>query len=288
MSFQERGLKGLYCLFVWFLVALQYIIYILTIFVYVGLLASQCPAASEGLLFEDSLDVGLIELRLPDEPLPSEIYDLDINSYDFTFDTSDMDLYDFDNTTSDDYDPFQKLKDIYPKYSDISVEIIAQNKANFETNTQSKYDIFEIGEQRFIISNGYIFDSEFFKTLSDISLDITENTVDGNRMINLTIDSEVANAYFDLNPIDSGNSLFSGLSEARYAATVQYENEIRNIRSAPSVIFSSPELREFMVETCRSGSFSIIEASPASSFEAYIPTDNDLSELASRNQMRVD
>ena len=271
---KQRCINALFVIFMGFLLFLQYTIYVLTVFVFVAFSMHHCAEVTEDLClpFNNHMSEGLLDLNSPHTILLIEkglpYVDLDESEY---------------LIWDDDYDPFKEFLNKDLQHSNINLEIIDQNKLNFETNAQLNYDIFNIGKNRFIISNGHIFDSELFKTLSDISVNITETTVDNNRIINITIDSEVANAYFDSTQVYSSNSLFSGLSEARYAADMQYETEVRNIRTSPYSLFNSPELQEII-----GGSFSIVEVSPTSSPEPYISVDNDLSALEWRNQMRVD
>lgn len=77
-----------------------------------------------------------------------------------------------------------------------------------------------------------------------MGVDIEVDSARGNRYVNLTIDPEVANELFSSNNIQSGKggSLFSGLTEYRALRDLEYEEDIRNIRTM-SVVFSSPEFR---------------------------------------------
>lgn len=79
-----------------------------------------------------------------------------------------------------------------------------------------------------------------------------ENDRSGNAISTLRIDPEVANALVTNYPLDSGNSLYSGLYEAIQASNTSYEREIRAIRTQP-VESLSPEIRQIITSMDRGG-----------------------------------
>nr|YP_009543488.1 LAGLIDADG endonuclease [Coniothyrium glycines]AYU74378.1 LAGLIDADG endonuclease [Coniothyrium glycines] len=168
------------------------------------------------------------------------------------------------------YDPFKNLY-TQPDYSNL-------NASAFEGNSNLSYSIEHLGDHRLIIFNNAIFGPEFMQAIKDIAEDIQITEVNGNSVTNLTIDSNVANLYFTTDNLITGSSLDSNLTEVRLAAELQYENEIRQIRTAP--VFSSPEFSEFLGQTFSSGSISIIEVSPSNSPVDYI-------DLEERHRMRM-
>jgi hypothetical protein len=89
-----------------------------------------------------------------------------------------------------------------------------------------------------------IFTTDLIQVLRDISIETTEEIANnGNVITTLRIDAEVANNLMESisgASYDSGNSLFSNLTEARELVLQQYEQEILNLRTE-SIEFSSEE-----------------------------------------------
>jgi hypothetical protein len=181
----------------------------------------------------------------------------------------------------DSYNPFTSLDyTIHPSVNVVpsTTGYANKNQLAFSSNISRAYIIDSIGEYGFLVSNDHIFPPLFMQTIRDLASAIEIEDTGGNIITNLTIDPEVANALFDLDPIDSGNYIFSGLTEYREQSNRQYENDIRNIRGV-SVVFSSPEFRELMEETFRGGSFGIVDLSPNDSPELPNLTEDNLREL---------
>lgn len=152
-----------------------------------------------------------------------------------------MDIYEGE---LDNYDPFVGEE----RFIDV-------NQQNFNKNAELNYDVFDINGHRFIISNNYIFDTNFLKNLSDISIESKEEIVKGNKVVTLIIDTKVANAYWENQQINTAHSLFSNLTEARETADINYENEIKEMSNNNNqVLFGSPEFQVYMEETFRGGS----------------------------------
>ena len=223
-------------------------LYAINIIMYLVLYCSQCSDVVEDVSFNVPLEIGVSEI----DPLFICTSDYDLSHSPFIV------------SLSEDYDPFYELN--FMDYSHM-------NKVNYDSNSGLTYETFNIGENRFIISNTSIFDSEIIQNLCNLSLDRTENIVDGNRVTTLIINTEVANLYFDSSNIPSANELYSGITEARQAADLQYENEVRAIRES-SVVFSSPELSEFLRPGLSGGSVTILDVSPTNSMEHNITEDN--------------
>lgn len=128
-----------------------------------------------------------------------------------------------------------------------------KNQLAFRSSLSLEYMFQDIGEYRLIIVNNAIFTSSSIEALRDIASDIQVVHSEGNIITNLTIDTEIANSLlnnpeelsdllsssnninrgvsdlrFDFSNIDSGNSLFSNLTEAREAA---YEEAVMNMQN---------------------------------------------------------
>ena len=187
-----------------------------------------------------------------------------------------------------------------------------QNQLAFRSHLGLEYMFQDIGEYRLIIANNAIFTPSSMEALKDIALDIEVLHSEGNTITNVTIDTEIANSLLNnreelsnfLSPsncihagvsdlrfdssIDSGNLLFSNITEAREAA---YEEAVLSMRNE-SVSNLTPELGEFLVETFRSGSVTVYEFSPTEASETSNLTedsshDNTLNEMVMAWRERI-
>lgn len=224
----------------------QLIVYIFYVILYVICLLSQSSDVCEGMLapfLDNYLDLEGLEIKKDGSNL---INSLDFDKYLVSIPSSDVNVIPrMSLLESDSYDPFENINKEYLK----SNKTINEN--NFNANSNLDYDILDLGGNRYILSNNFIFDSDMIKNLTDISLkvDFHVDSSTGNRVTNLTIDPEVANAFFSS---EWDNPRYSGLSEQTQLSDREYEEAIRTIRTE-NVIFSSPEISEVLER----GSFSI-------------------------------
>jgi len=155
---------------------------------------------------------------------------------------------------------------------------IILNSLAHGSNSNLNYDVIDIFSNRLIVTNDAILNSLWFQSLIDIAEKITVSvTENGEQITNLTINTDVANAFI-ASSIDSVDSSGSG--------SLEYENAIRAIRSTP-VITNSPEFIEMFESINGTRALSIVEVSPTSP-EVLDSTVHDPSVLERMDQMRVD
>jgi len=186
---------------------------------------------------------------------------------------------------------------------------IRQNKLAHLSNSQFGYDILDIDTDRYIITNQAIFEAEWLQMIRDLAVDIKVETISGNTVTTLTIDTEVANLLFtgDLLPggslftgdlLSSGDSLLPGILESSEGSQLDYENNIRAIRDE-TVVLHSPEFREMFESINGSRALTILDVSPTSSSEVLSSTSlspskvlkdtmENMKELEWTNRMIVD
>jgi hypothetical protein len=152
---------------------------------------------------------------------------------------------------------------------------IRQNELAHISNSELGYDILDIDNHRFIITNEAMLNTEWLQFIRDLAVDIKVETVYGNTINTLTIDTEVA------------NSLFEDILEWSVGSQLEYENELRAIRDA-TVVSSSPEFRE-MFESINGGTaLTILDVSPTSPSKVIESTIENMRELEWRNLIRAD
>jgi hypothetical protein len=250
------------------LTIVEFILYCISIVIYIAFLLLQCPDAVEGVLspFQDNyLDLKELDVVLSLD-LDVDIYD-DIELY-----PSEIDLFEIESFN---YDPFETVCNVF----------VDSNIAAFEQNKGLSYDILSVnGTLVAVGAENSIFTIDLLQTIKDISLDSIEKIdSSGNKITILTIDKKITDLLAEeLSPI---SSLFSGLTEARILGDAQYEQEILNIR-IEQVLFSS-EGSSSIPSISNEDIISIINVNPVADQTFNQNSEEFTIELAHRQQMKM-
>lgn len=236
---------------------------------------------NDSTIYLDHLDVNQLGFEMGlDIPFISELSDLNCDIIDITKSIAESkesvgDIGWAESTFPLDWLEGFEIREIpNENISNIVEENIRNNKLAHLNNSQYGYDILDIDSDRYIITNQAIFEAEWLQTIRNLAVDIKVEIVSGNKVTTLTIDTEVANllATGDLlsgDFLSSGNSLLSGSLHSSVGSEMDYENQIRAIRTEAFVI-NSPELREMMASISQNMALTILDVNPAST----LPNEN--------------
>jgi hypothetical protein len=243
---------------------LQIISWVVKVVIFIVCLLIQCPDAVEGILspfIDDTNDTYFTPL-CTEIPLHYTYLD-DIESY-----PSEIEYLD----ESSEYDPFDAGYD--PNLMDV-------NRYAFEKNSGLSYDILHVNGITVAVGcENSIFTVDLIEIIKDLSIEqVNEIDNKGNNITTLTINTEVARNLMEALSVDSGNSLFSGLAQAREKADAEYEQAIANI-GYQSVVFSSEGSN--ILSPLQSGDIlTFMNVNP-------INTESFATELENLNQTRMD